>query len=75
MSHLLPSNCIEHNFLLCDAIVQAMLLLENCNYANNIELLEKVKDQFAHYKLDDGTYSEGYNNVVKLLDRITEQQT
>ena len=75
ISHLLPTSCTEHGFLLCEAVVKAMLLLENCDYSNDIELLEKVKDQFSHHRHDndDDTYSEAYYNVMKLLHRVTEE--
>ena len=73
ISHLLPTDCIGQGFLLCEAVVKAMLLLENCDYSNNIELLEKVKDQFSHHHHDDDdTYSEAYHNIMKLLHRVTE---
>lgn len=74
MSHLLPTNCVEHEFLLCEAIIKAMLLLENCDYSNSVELLMKVRDQFSDHILDsDDKYSEAYDNAVTLLHRITEQ--
>ena len=51
-----------------------MLLLENCDYSNNIELLEKVKNQFSqHYHDNNDTYSEAYHNVMKLLHRVTKE--
>lgn len=56
--------------MLCEAVIKAMLLLENCDYSGEVELLEKVKDQFHHHIHD----SEAFDNVVKLLHRITEQQ-
>lgn len=61
--------------MLCEAVIKAMLLLENCDYSGEVELLEKVKDQFHHHIHDsDDKYSEAFDNVVKLLHRITEQQ-
>ena len=76
ISHLLPTSCIEqHGFMLCEAVIKAMLLLESCDYGSEVELLEKVKDQFHHdiHNADD-KYSEAFDNVVKLLQRIAEQQ-
>ena len=76
MPHLLPTNCIEQGFLLCEAVVKAMVLLENCDYGNTVRLLENVADQFAHRILDDDdTYSEAHHNVMKLLHKVTEQQS
>lgn len=50
-----------------------MILLENCDYSNNIELLEKVKDQFSYHRHenDDG---EAYHNVMKLLHMVTDEE-
>ena len=62
---------MEQGFLLCEAVVKAMLLLENCDYTKSVELLEKVKEQFSHRENDD-VYSEAYHDLVKLLHRTTE---
>ena len=52
-----------------------MLLLENCDYSNKIELLEEVKDQFAHHHHDnDDTYREAYHNVMKLLHIVADEE-
>jgi len=68
VSHLLPTNCIEQGLLLCEAVVKAMLLLEDCDYASSIELLKKIREQFSQNDI----YSETYDNVVMLLHRITD---
>ena len=62
---------MEQGFLLCEAVVKAMLLLENCDYINSVELLEKVKDQFSHRENEDA-YTEAYHNVVKLLHKTED---
>ena len=71
---LLPTSCIEQQgLLLCEAVLKAMLLLEECNYSSEVELLEEVKEQLSHHSNDD-KYSEAFDNVVKLLYRIAEDQ-
>ena len=71
----MPTNCIEQGFLLCEAVVKAMLLLENCDYGNSRESLEEINEQLYHRIHDNNDkYSEAYENVVKLLNRLTEEQ-
>lgn len=72
LSHLLPTNYVEQGLLLCEVVVKAMLLLEDCDYATSVELLERMKKQFSHLIIDNDTYTEAYNNVVTLLHRITK---
>lgn len=71
----MPTNCIEQGFLLCEAVVKAMLLLENCDYGNSRESLEEINEQLYHHIHDNNDkYNEAYENVVKLLNRLTEEQ-